>query len=256
MRIAVCLSGMLRSWELAHKNQLWFWSTSGAEVDYFIHTWDYSADRTGVSKPYVDGKVTEEEFNKICNIYDVKKSIYSRKKQEEFVDNDHWLSLFYSLSQSLMLKREYEIEHNFQYDVVIKSRPDVVFNPNITFAWPRLWNNTVFTTHGGPMSMEFNMYNFNDCVFLGNSYTMDLLVNLYFYRKDKIREDKVGIRNFHPLGPGTLMHDFYREYGITPFFNLPFKETLIKLGCPQDLDLVNPDEFPEMNTYFREWYTK
>ena len=106
------------------------------------------------------------------------------------------------------------------------------------------------------MSMEFNMYNFNDCVFLGNSYTMDLLVNLYFYRKDKIREDKVQIRNFHPLGPGTLMHDFYREYGITPFFNLPFKETLIKLGCPQDLDLVNPDEFPEMNTYFREWYTK
>jgi len=256
MRIAVCLSGQLRGWEIAYKNQQWFWNTSDAEVDYFIHTWDYSADRTAVSKPYIDRTIDKKEFDNICKLYDVKKGIFDTKKQEEFFDNDHWLSLFYSLSQSLMLKREYEIENNFQYDVVVKSRPDVVFNPTTTFSWPRLWNNTIFTTHGGPMSMEFNMYNFNDCVFLGNSYTMDLLVNLYFYRKHKIRKSNTKVRNFHPIGPGTLMHDYFREYGITPFFNLPFKETLIKLGCPEGLDLVNPEEFPEMDKYFQEWYTR
>lgn len=256
MRIAVCISGQLRGWEVAYENQLWFWNTSGAEVDYFLHTWDYSADRTAVSKPYINRKVGKKEFNKICKIYNTKKAIFDSKKQEEFYDNDHWLSLFYSLSQSLMLKREYEIENNFQYDMVIKSRPDVVFNPEITFKWPRLINNAIYTTHGGPMTMEFNMYNFNDCVFLANSYTMDLLVNLYYYRKEKIKPENAKIRNFFPIGPGTLMHDFFREYGITPFFDLPFKETLIKLGCPEDLHLLNNEHFPIMEKYFREWYTK
>ena len=37
MKIAVCLSGQLRQWELAHRNQIWFWETSGAKVDYFTH---------------------------------------------------------------------------------------------------------------------------------------------------------------------------------------------------------------------------
>ena len=155
------------------------------------------------------------------------------------------------------MKRHYEIQNNFSYDVVIKSRPDVVFNPNVTFKWPRLFDNCIHTTHGGPMKMEFNVYNFNDCVFLGNSYTMDQIVNLYFYRIQRIQKVNQEKRNFMPVGPGTLMHDYFREYGITPFFNtLTFRDTLIKKGCPQDLNLINPDEFPIMDQYFKDWYTK
>ena len=52
MRIAVCISGQLRGWKQAIENQQWFWKTSGAEVDYFLHTWDYSSDRLGVSQEY------------------------------------------------------------------------------------------------------------------------------------------------------------------------------------------------------------
>ena len=257
MRIAVCISGQLRDWKLAVENQQWFWKTSGAEVDYFLHTWDYSSDRLGVSQEYTNRGVTEEEFDDFVNTYNCKGSIFDNKKQETFFDNDHWASLFYSLSQSLLLKRHYEIQNNFSYDVVIKSRPDVVFNPNVTFKWPRLFDNCIHTTHGGPMKMEFNVYNFNDCVFLGNSYTMDQIVNLYFYRIQRIQKVNQEKRNFMPVGPGTLMHDYFREYGITPFFNtLTFRDTLIKKGCPQDLNLINPDEFPIMDQYFKDWYTK
>ena len=46
MRVAVCLSGQLRQWEIAKENQKWFWEscigTEVKEVDYFIHTWNYS----------------------------------------------------------------------------------------------------------------------------------------------------------------------------------------------------------------------
>ena len=65
MRIAVCLSGQLRNWEIAKDNQKWFWNSSKRQVDYFIHTWNYSGDRKGVSQPYEWRKVNKHEFNRI-----------------------------------------------------------------------------------------------------------------------------------------------------------------------------------------------
>lgn len=260
MRIAVCISGQLRNWMIGRDSQKWFWTTPNfdvVEVDYFAHTWNYSMDRTGVSKPYVEREVTLEEYKEFESFFDLKGGIFDDKRTPYFYSNDHWSSLFYSLAQSLLLKREYEIKNNFQYDIVIKSRPDVCFNPRHFFKTPtKLWNNTLFTTHGGVMPMEFNAFNFNDCVFLGNSYTMDLLPNLYFYRQYGINTNTENDKNIHPLGPGTLMHDFFRDYGITPYFDLGWSETLIKDGCPQDLNLFENEDFDKMEHYFREWYTK
>ena len=70
MKIAICMSGQLRSWEIAKENQKWFWTThhqysEDNTPDYFIHTWDYSGDRTGVSRPYEMRNVTQKEFDKV-----------------------------------------------------------------------------------------------------------------------------------------------------------------------------------------------
>lgn len=260
MRIAVCLSGQLRNWKIGKDNQKWFWTTANhevVEVDYFAHTWDYSMDREGVSQPYVEREVTTEEFTEFKEFFNLKGSILDSKRNKYFFGNDHWSSLFYSLSQSLLLKRKYELENKFEYDVVVKSRPDVCFNPRHWFKFQhKLYNNTLYTTHGGEMDMEFKMFNFNDCVFLGNSYTMDLLPNLYFYRQHGINPSVNPDGNIHPLGPGTLMHNFFRDYGITPHFDLGWNETLLKEGCPEGLNLFDELEFDKMEFYFREWYTK
>ena len=258
MRIAVCLSGQLRNWELGWSNQKWFWSTANnknVQVDYFAHTWSYSTDRTGVSQPYENRDVSVEEFRRFSSFFTTKKSLLESTPQNTFYNNDHWTGLFYSFVKSVMLKREYELEHGFEYDVVVKSRPDVVFNPKLLCWLPdKLDNSVIFTTHGGLMEMEFNMQNFNDCVFLSNSYTMDLLINLVHYRQRKIRHPE---ENVHPLGPGVLMHEYFRDYGITPRFNgLLWNEVLLKLGCPENLDLFDKEQFKEMEKYFREWYTK
>ena len=259
MRVAVCISGQLRKWKVGHHNQKWFWSTvnqPNVQVDYFGHTWTYSGDRQGVSQPYINREVKEEEFLEFANAFKFKKILFDDRRTPFFYNNDHWSSLFYSLSKSLMLKREYEIENNFTYDVVVKSRPDVVFDPGKHFEIPHLFDNCIHSTHGGTMPMEFNKFNFNDCVFLGNSYTMDLLTNLYFYRQAGINENTKGNKNIHPIGPGTLMMDYFSEYGITPFFDLYFQETLLKKGCPEGLNLFDRADFMKMNQYFRDWYTK
>lgn len=266
MRVAVCLSGQLRQWEMAKENQKWFWEscigTEVKEVDYFIHTWNYSGDREGVSQPYITRDVSQEEFDNVVDWYKPKKYFLDDKKQNYFYESDHWSSLFYSMAQSIMLKREYEIENNFEYDVVIKSRPDVVFDPIYHFSWEHLENNILYTTHGGNMEHEFGMYNVNDCVFYSNSYTMDLVSQMYSYRQKMLDErnmfeDKLFTGS---IGPGVLMQEYFREYGITSqsiqACKYNFVETLVKLGCPEDLDLFQHNDFHKMEKYFRDWYLK
>ena len=269
MRIAVCLSGQLRNWELAYHNQMIHWIHGEHDVDYFTHTWNYSGDRTHISHDYVYRDIDDNEYDRFIQIYKPKKSILESKKQEFFYDNDHWSSLFYSFSKSILLKREYELENNFEYDIVVKSRPDVIFNPFEKPTWP--WaltpnkheldffketysDNKLFTTHAGSMPHEFDMFNINDCVFLSNSYTMDLMMNIYFYRQQKINKNIPNYKNYAIMGPGVLMNEYCHDYGITPMVGLNFLETLIKDGCPTDLDLLTQDGYQSMNRYFRDWY--
>ena len=262
MKIAVCMSGQLRQWEIAKENQKWFWETSGVEIDYFIHTWDYSGDREGVSQPYITRDVSRKEFDKLVDWYKPKGCMFDDRKQDFFYANDHWSSLFYSMAQSMMLKRQYEIDNDFEYDLVIKTRPDVVFDPRYHFSWEPLEDNILFATQGGLMESEFHMFNTNDMVFYGKSYTMDLVIPMYFYRQKMLDQrnlfkDKLFTGS---IGPGVLMQEYFRDYGITTQSIQPnrstFIETLVKLGCPQDLNLMDHNEFHKMEKYFRDWYTK
>ena len=257
------MSGQLRQWEMAKENQKWFWESSGAkQIDYFIHTWNYSGDREGVSQPYIMRDVSREEFDKVVDWYKPKGCMFDDRKQDFFFTNDHWSSLFYSMAHSMMLKRQYEIDNDFEYDLVIKTRPDVVFDPIYHFSWELLENNILYATQGGIMETEFHMFNTNDMVFYGNSYTMDLVMQMYFYRQQMLdQRDIIKDKLFTgSIGPGVLMQEYFRDYGITTQSIQPnrstFIETLVKLGCPQDLNLMDHNDFHKMEKYFRDWYKK
>ena len=272
-RLAICLSGQLRQWHLAKDNQKWFWETAEAygyeEIYYFIHSWTYSADRAGVTHEYEWRDISQEEWDELCEFYEVKDKMFDNRPQSWFYDYDHWSALWYSFAHSIMMKRKYEIENNFEYDLVVKSRPDIIFNPKKTAYFEDVFDNQLYTTHGGEMDHEFGMFNLDDCVFYGNSYTLDMLVNMYFYRQKNLdcryeavvkgvpTKEKLCVQQ---LGPGVLMHEHCRDYGITPHLTIRnrsyFQPTLLKLGCPEDLDLFKPKQFAKMEKYFREFYTK
>ena len=165
-----------------------------------------------------------------------------------------------------MLKKQYEIENDFTYDIVVKSRPDIVFNPKRTCYFElvddMIYDNQFFTTHGGEMQHEFGMFNIDDCVFYSNSYTMDVLVNMYQYRQKLIDSRNKGKEQLwiQQLGPGVLMHEFCKEYGITPIVTTchraTWQPTLLKLNAPRDVDLFSPKEFHKIEKHFRAFYTK
>lgn len=256
-KIAVCLSGQMRNWKLCVQSQKRFWQSAKIDVDYFIHTWDTSMDRSSVSEEYEHRNISDTEFDEYVREYDAKKFILDRKKQDFFYKNDHWASLFYSLSQSILLKRKYEIENNFEYDIVVKSRPDLVFDPRYSFTYEQIQDNVIYSSHGGLLENEFYGYNFNDCVFYSNSYTMDLLIDLYFYRIQKINLlDQNYDKRFDYIGPGILMRHFYSDFGLVGISSFEWVETIVRKGCPENLDLNQVDEFRKMEKYFREWYTR
>ena len=263
MKIAICMSGQLRQWEMAKENQKWFWESSGAkQIDYFIHTWNYSGDREGVSQPYIMRDVSREEFDKVVDWYKPKGCMFDDRKQDFFFTNDHGSRLLYSRAHSMMLKRQYEIDNDFEYDLVIKTRPDVVFDPIYHFSWELLENNILYATQGGIMETEFHMFNTNDMVFYGNSYTMDLVMQMYFYRQQMLdQRDIIKDKLFTgSIGPGVLMQEYFRDYVITTQSIQPkrstFIETWVELGCPQDLNLMDHNDFHKMEKYFRDWYKK
>jgi len=231
-RIAVCFSGHIRQWEHAKENQKNHWEkcmihnthNEEFEIDYFIHTWDKSEEREYRLSPFERRDVTDTEIQSIVDFYKPKKWVVDKKDADDFLYTDKWLAIFYGFNKVIELKRQYEIENNFEYDIVIKSRIDLIFEPN-KIQKLYLLNKIpmeIMSTFHGAMFEEFCLTNFNDVLFYSSSPVMDLVSNIYFHRKDafnKPNKDE-NIRVIGP-GPGVIMKQFFERFGIqTPLLTI------------------------------------
>jgi hypothetical protein len=141
MKIALCLSGQPRyldeGYEQINRNLL-----SKYDIDCFVHTWwdDSMKNESMVLSPNLNyGRKyiwKENTLETIVKYYSPK--IFMHQKQIEFDTFDYIdygpcfpqyvHSMFYSIMMCNNLKKIYEKENNFIYDVVIKSRFDAKFN--------------------------------------------------------------------------------------------------------------------------------
>ena len=93
------------------------------EIDIFIHSWDYNLK------------------DKIIKLYNPKKYIFEKNNEINLnfdsSFNHNFISKCYSLSKSIELKKQYEIENDFIYDYVMWSRidnfyfKDIIIDSNI-----------------------------------------------------------------------------------------------------------------------------
>ncbi len=194
------------------------------EVDYFMHCWDTDTWRHPHKprnfKP-LDSK--HGDYEKIVNAYNMKSAVLEEYSDDKFILA--WDPLFYSFSKSVALKRQYELDNDFEYDLVIKARLDTVYNPASKFPYLNECVNqrTVYAPYNiMQFSNEFNYWNFDDVIFYGHSNTMDIVADIYkrnktihtqeYIDEHVLRSDYALDYNFY--GPGCMLYDHIIKTGL------------------------------------------
>jgi hypothetical protein len=148
MKIAVCFSGMIRTGVESFPNIKNFIGELWDDCDFFIHTWDvdYHNVLTGETPDHFRSvtpsiKLDETKFLDLNRLYKFKS--YNIEEYDStlsdlkfmfsnYITSDQWIiPWFYSWHKSVILKQMFEEQHKTKYDIVIKLRPDVIFDADL-----------------------------------------------------------------------------------------------------------------------------
>jgi hypothetical protein len=170
-KVAICISGMIRTGVKAHKSFEKFFS--GLDADVFFHTWEDGTDR----------------IYKIVDLYRPKNFLIQHPFPKDPVTNFDGMGSFGNMLYSMMmaneLKKKYEIENDFRYDLVIKTRFDIIFPEENKFPNYTVMPRTIYCPGGnnGFNHTDYEHHGINDILFWGDSESMDIATNVYMYYK-------------------------------------------------------------------------
>jgi len=230
MRIGICLSGQPRTINITYPSILNFFSKKH-QYDYFCHSWDYDVHKhkktDGTSGVYWSEEelVDRKELEKLLLKFNPK-AYKIQGKQDLPLNFIHWNSLFYSAMYANHLKKQYEIENDFRYDLVIKTRYDLIYDPNTTFDinHPLDSDLDLYCLHNARMFTEYGRPNFSDIMYYGSSRAMDCISDVYKYiYSDNSRED-----NKKQLGPGCWMTEYNNKNNLRGIEVRTFNETIYR----------------------------
>lgn len=188
MKIALCLSGHLRNFERTYPT-LYFYLLKDYDVDIFIHTWD----KLGFSCAYK----TDNTLNDTSTRLDEAEKLYKPKsiivESVDFVEElkrqgneyaphlrnepkhvGHMASMFYKIYACNELKNKYQRESGTEYDLVIRCRPDLLFQNKINI--PTEKKAGVIWTPRALSSPDW----YNDQFAIGAPNDMDLYSSVFF----------------------------------------------------------------------------
>ena len=246
MKIAFCFNGQPRSLLSAHKNIKKFF-VGFEDFDVFVHTW-WDADEVGKHFDiWVNDGVwqssepaTEDDLGLIDRIYKPKKMrvdypLVNEEIKQEFdyqlrydrfyeaiLDEEtreygtemrvcNFYRMWESIRRSVELKRDYEQEHGFLYDIVVKVRFDngildyfkfcpitsnTLYTANARYAG-QVMGNWWFVTNnlrGRGLNGNYGNVGLDDIFFFSDSKTMDTISTINDYVDEIFRtsEDVLG----------------------------------------------------------------
>jgi len=142
MKIALCYSGRPRNILECHDNHKEHFGLGSDNVDVFAHLWfDDSLVGSKFRSDAGQGNWPDAEIKDwIEENWKPKKVKYEEPRVFEHMFNDTWdpkwhgshpkdnqISMFYGIEEVMKLKREYEEEQGFEYDLVVRMRSDLNF---------------------------------------------------------------------------------------------------------------------------------
>lgn len=226
MRAAVCLSGQLR-WVEECYPKIYQSIIEPNEADVFFHSWHSKKMEGKVFTEHDErsifykGKLEKEIDLKTIDLYKPKKFLLEDQKDFskdiEGIDISPYstpavnqFSMFYSILKSNELKKEYEKEHNFIYDAVIRCRFDLI--PGEIFKMENFDLN-VLNVKG---DCTHTSYCINDHFCISNSENMDVYSDTYNFLKKYHFSDKEPFCPEILLGYG-LRYDQNRKINIKTY---------------------------------------
>ena len=210
-KIAMCISGYLRTFEECYpsilKNII-----QDNDIDIFIHTYDKIGNSSGWRYP-ID--LSEDiNMNFLENIPNIKVLAVQkwdnikyqfekfRKIQPNITNINVIATIFYKIFMCNELRKQYEIENDIKYDLIIRMRGDQIFEKKINLNFPENkilinsypWGDEDYIHHfigddcgteGGRNEIEW----LNDRFAVGNSENIDYLCDLYNHFEELIENE-------------------------------------------------------------------
>lgn len=252
MRIAFCISGQPRTWRKCYHTWYSLFGPYG-KIDTFFHMWDFNSEPRYLAE-FVDGEpketpIEEREKREIVAALKPRAFVFEKKRPVHHeCPNGPTIapyahSQYYGVWRAAHLKRQYEIDRNFQYDVVVRLRTDLL----LPMSWvnppnfEQLPPNTVFTAQNtftpGPG------HRVNDMFFYADSLTYDHAAS--FYVGLSYINETVAAPGLKEYPPELAIYFYLASIGIvnTPMPIYDFKimrdaEFIKKVGQIQDYETV------------------
>ena len=245
MKIAICLSGQPRTWEKCYHTWLKLIDTiklnyQVEKVDIFCHFWDFNTPphrllmHEGWDYATIPGEtISEEEKVRLIRALNPTKYLFenelsNKNKIKETLNrniahiNEHgqtnieWLSgQFYGIMYACHLKKMYEYENNFRYDVCIRMRSDIYFDDDQIkyfvgddLVHPKV--NTLYSCHTRKDDIQFPFHRLGDIFWYADTVTFNRICE--FYRWLPI----IGKRSFNKnlIGPEHSLYFYSKMFNI------------------------------------------
>lgn len=211
MRIAVCFSSQIRTGVITAPNIKNYIGDLYSFCDFFVHTWDietlsqndinsHNQDKTtfenNKNKPVI---VKKEVFNKFYSLYNpismVVEPYFSTnhlevaggRRYNKKIDGSV-LSLFESIYECNLLKKNHEEKYGFKYDYVLRLRPDLVIHPRKkleTDISEVTQHNTL--VYAGHKKRDYvNQHRIEDIFWISKSEILDQVSNFFEYESKSL----------------------------------------------------------------------
>jgi hypothetical protein len=210
-KVAVCLSGQLRTFKTAAPGILRYFER--LQPDYFIHTWTHNTWRGKDADKRLDlapSPIPDKEFKRLLKFYKPVRHIIEPYK-EFFYEVGQ--SQQYSNLKSMSLRQQHEQEQGFKYDIVVKCRPDVIWNSVEVFPFSTIKDNAFYASHVDRTTNPNYHYTF-DRVYFGSSNTMDAVADLYYKTATLVQYKLLGGGLSPYIMPEEGLHKWLEEQGI------------------------------------------
>jgi hypothetical protein len=175
------------------------------DIDVFIHSWSHQhksdiervySPKLSLIEEQIDFPHSKKMKDPINSLYDIKASVgrvvkgilNPRRREQRDKAKFRACSRWYSSKKVLELKKSYEEQHGFKYDMVMVTRFDVAFFTDLVFDkydpkyfWASHWNDLPRPENNNTLAFNNNYEGsgFLDLWFFSNSENMDKFSELY-----------------------------------------------------------------------------